>query len=140
MSMHLDDTISSAMLISIFVAATQITAKSFHPFQYRTAVSATTTAGMPPTWRWSLEFLYERHPTLLLKSVFVLTRPPCAIVDDLVNEAHAQAGLALSHFHASAIFAALIVACIRFLPLWAGRHTISSGRLACRYRGLGQVG
>ncbi|MBI3760105.1 MAG: hypothetical protein HY269_10205, partial [Deltaproteobacteria bacterium] len=60
--------------------------------------------------------------TLLFWSAFILTRPLGATVGDLLDKPHANGGLALSRFYASAILAAVIVACLLFVPPKAGRH------------------
>jgi uncharacterized membrane-anchored protein len=60
--------------------------------------------------------------TLLFWGAFILTRPLGATVGDLLDKPVADGGLAMSRFYASAILAALIVACILILPQKAGRH------------------
>jgi uncharacterized membrane-anchored protein len=60
--------------------------------------------------------------TLLFWSAFILTRPLGATVGDLLDKPHANGGLALSRFYASAILGAFIVACILFVPQKAGKH------------------
>jgi uncharacterized membrane-anchored protein len=60
--------------------------------------------------------------TLLFWSAFILTRPLGATVGDLLDKPLDQGGLAFSRFSASAILAAVIVACLLFLPQKAGRH------------------
>jgi uncharacterized membrane-anchored protein len=60
--------------------------------------------------------------TLLFWSAFILTRPLGATVGDLLDKPVANGGLAFGRFYASAILAALIVACIVFLPQRAGKH------------------
>jgi uncharacterized membrane-anchored protein len=60
--------------------------------------------------------------TLLFWSAFILTRPLGATFGDLLDKPHANGGLALSRFWASAILAALVVICILFVPQKAGRH------------------
>ena len=60
--------------------------------------------------------------TLLFWSAFILTRPLGATVGDLLDKPLDQGGLASSRFSASAILAAVIVACLLFLPQKAGRH------------------
>jgi uncharacterized membrane-anchored protein len=60
--------------------------------------------------------------TLLFWTAFILTRPLGATVGDLLDKPHANGGLALSRFYASAILAAFIVACILFVPQKAGGH------------------
>lgn len=60
--------------------------------------------------------------TLLFWSAFILTRPLGATVGDLLDKPHADGGLAVGRFYASAILAAFMVACILFLPQKAGQH------------------
>ena len=60
--------------------------------------------------------------TLLFWSAFILTRPLGATVGDLLDKPVANGGLAFGRFYASAILAALIVACIVFLPQRASKH------------------
>jgi uncharacterized membrane-anchored protein len=60
--------------------------------------------------------------TLLFWSAFILTRPLGATVGDFLDKPVANGGLAFGRFYASAILAALIVACIVFLPQRAGKH------------------
>lgn len=60
--------------------------------------------------------------TLLFWSAFILTRPLGATVGDLLDKPVANGGLAFGRFHASAILAIFIVACIVLLPQRAGRH------------------
>jgi uncharacterized membrane-anchored protein len=60
--------------------------------------------------------------TTLFWSAFILTRPLGATVGDFLDKPVADGGLAFGRFYASALLAALIVACIAFLPQRAGRH------------------
>jgi uncharacterized membrane-anchored protein len=60
--------------------------------------------------------------TLLFWSAFILTRPLGATLGDFLDKPVADGGLAFSRFYASALLAALIVACIVFLPQRAGKH------------------
>jgi uncharacterized membrane-anchored protein len=60
--------------------------------------------------------------TALFWSAFILTRPLGATVGDFLDKPVAEGGLAFGRFYASALLAALIVACIAFLPQRAGRH------------------
>jgi uncharacterized membrane-anchored protein len=60
--------------------------------------------------------------TLLFWSAFILTRPLGATLGDFLDKPLDDGGLAFSRFYASAILAALIVACIVFLPQRAGKH------------------
>jgi uncharacterized membrane-anchored protein len=65
---------------------------------------------------------------LLFWSAFILTRPLGATMGDLLDKPHANGGLALSRFYASAILAAFIVACILFTPQNPGKHPGRAGR------------
>ena len=67
--------------------------------------------------------------TLLFWSAFILTRPLGATVGDLLDKPHANGGLALSRFYASAILAAFIVACLLFVPQKAGKHPGESQKI-----------
>jgi uncharacterized membrane-anchored protein len=60
--------------------------------------------------------------TLLFWSAFILTRPLGATLGDLLDKPVDNGGLAFSRFYASAILAAIIVACIVLLPQRAGKH------------------
>ncbi|VTZ51000.1 putative membrane-anchored protein [Methylocella tundrae] len=60
--------------------------------------------------------------TLLFWAAFILTRPLGATVGDLLDKPLADGGLAFSRLYASAILAAVIIACILFLPQKAGKH------------------
>jgi uncharacterized membrane-anchored protein len=60
--------------------------------------------------------------TLLFWSAFILTRPLGATLGDLLDKPLEEGGLEFDRFYASAILAAIIVACILFLPQRAGRH------------------
>jgi uncharacterized membrane-anchored protein len=60
--------------------------------------------------------------TLLFWSAFILTRPLGATLGDLLDKPAADGGMAVSRFYASAILAALILACILILPQRAGQH------------------
>jgi uncharacterized membrane-anchored protein len=60
--------------------------------------------------------------TLLFWSAFILTRPLGATLGDFLDKPLDDGGLAFSRFYASAILAAVIVACIVFLPQRAGKH------------------
>jgi uncharacterized membrane-anchored protein len=71
----------------------------------------------------SAGYFYRRvSHTLLFWSAFILTRPLGATVGDLLDKPHANGGLALSRFYASAILAAFIVACLLFIPQNPGKH------------------
>ncbi|HEY5203009.1 MAG TPA: hypothetical protein VIJ63_00210 [Roseiarcus sp.] len=58
----------------------------------------------------------------LFWAAFILTRPLGATVGDLLDKSHAQGGLALNRYYASALLLTAIVALIVVLPQKAGRH------------------
>src|SRR5947209_6645185 len=58
----------------------------------------------------------------LFWAAFILTRPLGATVGDLLDKPHAQGGLALNRYYASALLVAAIIALIVVLPQRAGRH------------------
>jgi uncharacterized membrane-anchored protein len=60
--------------------------------------------------------------TLLFWAAFILTRPLGATLGDLLDKPAQQGGFALSRYHASAILAVVIVACVILLPQRAGSH------------------
>jgi uncharacterized membrane-anchored protein len=60
--------------------------------------------------------------TLLFWVAFILTRPLGATLGDLLDKPLNNGGLAFSRFYASAILAAIIVACVALLPQRAGTH------------------
>jgi uncharacterized membrane-anchored protein len=60
--------------------------------------------------------------TLLFWAAFILTRPLGATLGDLLDKPLANGGLAFSRFYATAILAAVILACIALLPQRAGSH------------------
>jgi uncharacterized membrane-anchored protein len=60
--------------------------------------------------------------TLLFWSAFILTRPLGATIGDFLDKPVADGGMAFGRFSASAILAAVMVACIVFLPQRAGKH------------------
>src|SRR5277367_2885420 len=60
--------------------------------------------------------------TLLFWAAFILTRPLGAVVGDFLDKPHAQGGLNLSRYSASATLAVLVVACILIFPQRAGEH------------------
>jgi uncharacterized membrane-anchored protein len=60
--------------------------------------------------------------TLLFWAAFILTRPLGATLGDLLDKPLDNGGLAFSRFYASAILAAIIVACVLLLPQRAGTH------------------
>ena len=63
--------------------------------------------------------------TLLFWSAFILTRPLGATVGDFLDKPVANGGLAFGRFYATGILAALMVACIVFLPQRAGKHPVA---------------
>lgn len=63
--------------------------------------------------------------TLLFWTAFILTRPLGATLGDLLDKPVANGGFALSRFVASAVLAALIVACVAWFPQRAARKRIS---------------
>ncbi|MEO7057487.1 MAG: hypothetical protein ABI281_00390 [Caldimonas sp.] len=62
----------------------------------------------------------------LFWAAFILTRPLGATIGDFLDKPHDHGGLALSRYVASAVLAALIVACIAFFPQRAERHASSA--------------
>jgi uncharacterized membrane-anchored protein len=68
--------------------------------------------------------------TLLFWSAFILTRPLGATLGDLLDKPINNGGLAFSRFYASAILAAIIVACILLLPQRAGERPRGAERRA----------
>jgi uncharacterized membrane-anchored protein len=60
--------------------------------------------------------------TLLFWAAFILTRPLGATLGDLIDKPLEDGGLEFSRFYATAILAAVIVACVFFLPQRAGKH------------------
>jgi uncharacterized membrane-anchored protein len=60
--------------------------------------------------------------TLLFWGAFILTRPLGATLGDLLDKPLEEGGLAISRFYATAILAAIILACLVFLPQRAGSH------------------
>jgi uncharacterized membrane-anchored protein len=60
--------------------------------------------------------------TVLFWAAFILTRPLGATLGDLLDKPIDHGGLAFSRYTASGILAALIIACILFLPQKAGSH------------------
>ena len=61
--------------------------------------------------------------TALFWSAFILTRPLGATLGDLLDKPVQEGGLAFSRYLASVILAAVILACIAFLPQRAGSHS-----------------
>jgi uncharacterized membrane-anchored protein len=60
--------------------------------------------------------------TLLFWAAFILTRPLGATLGDQLDKPLSNGGLAFSRFYASAILAAVIIACVALLPQRAGTH------------------
>jgi uncharacterized membrane-anchored protein len=60
--------------------------------------------------------------TFLFWAAFILTRPLGATLGDLLDKPLNNGGLAFSRFYASAILAAVIIACVAMLPQRAGAH------------------
>jgi uncharacterized membrane-anchored protein len=60
--------------------------------------------------------------TLLFWTAFILTRPLGATLGDLLDKPVDSGGLAVSRYFASAVLAALIIACVALLPQRAGKH------------------
>jgi uncharacterized membrane-anchored protein len=67
-------------------------------------------------------FLTGISRTLLFWAAFILTRPLGATLGDLLDKPLDNGGLAFSRFYASAILAAVIIACVALLPQRAGAH------------------
>jgi uncharacterized membrane-anchored protein len=63
----------------------------------------------------------------LFWAAFVLTRPLGATVGDFLDKPHANGGLELSRYWASAALAVFIVACIALLPRRAERRVVPAG-------------
>jgi uncharacterized membrane-anchored protein len=70
----------------------------------------------------SAYFFTSFSRTLLFWAAFILTRPLGATLGDLLDKPLDNGGLAFSRFYASAILAALIIACVALLPQRAGTH------------------
>src|ERR1700733_1107832 len=60
--------------------------------------------------------------TALFWAAFILTRPLGATLGDWLDKPVQDGGLAFNRFYASAILAAIIIACIALLPQRAGSH------------------
>jgi uncharacterized membrane-anchored protein len=60
--------------------------------------------------------------TLLFWAAFILTRPLGATLGDLLDKPLDDGGLNFSRFYATAIIAAIIIACVALLPQRAGAH------------------
>jgi uncharacterized membrane-anchored protein len=59
---------------------------------------------------------------LLFWAAFILTRPLGATLGDLLDKPLSDGGLSFNRFYASAILAAVIIACVALLPQRAGTH------------------
>jgi uncharacterized membrane-anchored protein len=69
-----------------------------------------------------LYFLTNISRPLLFWAAFILTRPLGATLGDLLDKPVNHGGLAFSRYTASAILAAVIIACVALLPQRAGTH------------------
>ena len=67
-------------------------------------------------------FVTHISRTLLFWAAFILTRPLGATLGDLLDKPLDNGGLAFSRFYATAILAAIIIACVALLPQRAGSH------------------
>jgi uncharacterized membrane-anchored protein len=67
-------------------------------------------------------FLTGISRTLLFWTAFILTRPLGATLGDLLDKPLNDGGLSFNRFYASAILAAVIIACVALLPQRAGTH------------------
>jgi uncharacterized membrane-anchored protein len=67
-------------------------------------------------------FLTGISRTLLFWTAFILTRPLGATLGDLLDKPLNNGGLSFNRFYASAILAAIIIACVALLPQRAGTH------------------
>jgi uncharacterized membrane-anchored protein len=67
-------------------------------------------------------FLTGISRTLLFWAAFILTRPLGATLGDLLDKPTDDGGLSFNRFYASAILAAIIIACVALLPQRAGTH------------------
>jgi len=71
----------------------------------------------------ALAYFYTKiSHTLLFWAAFILTRPLGATLGDLLDKPLNEGGHALGRFYASAILAAIMVACILIFPQRAGVH------------------
>lgn len=70
----------------------------------------------------ALYFFTRTSRTALFWSAFILTRPLGATIGDLLDKPVVDGGLNISRFYASALLAAVIIACILVLPQRAGKH------------------
>jgi uncharacterized membrane-anchored protein len=67
-------------------------------------------------------FLTGISRTFLFWAAFILTRPLGATLGDLLDKPLSDGGLNFSRYYASAILAAIIIACVALLPQRAGEH------------------
>jgi len=77
-----------------------------------------------------LYFFTQVSRTILFWTAFILTRPLGANMGDLLTKPHAEHGLELSRFAASAAIALFIILCIAFLPQRSGHHPDSTKHAA----------
>jgi uncharacterized membrane-anchored protein len=70
----------------------------------------------------ALYFWTDVSRVLLFWAAFILTRPLGATLGDLLDKPLDNGGLALSRPIASAVIAAIMIACVLLLPQRAGRH------------------
>src|SRR5665213_3115896 len=71
----------------------------------------------------ALYFYTNVSRVLLFWCAFILTRPLGATLGDLLDKPITNGGLALSRYYASAILAAIIIACVLFIPPRAGKRS-----------------
>ena len=71
-----------------------------------------------------LYFVPRISRTALFWAAFILTRPLGATVGDFLDKPHAEGGLALSRYSATAVLAAFILASIFLLPQRAARRSL----------------
>jgi uncharacterized membrane-anchored protein len=76
----------------------------------------------------ALYFFTRISHTLLFWAAFVLTRPLGATLGDLLDKPVAHGGFDISRFTASALLAAVILACVILLPQRAGGHPGQAAR------------
>lgn len=71
----------------------------------------------------ALYFFKKAPRAVLFWAAFILTRPLGATLGDLIDKPVDEGGFAIGRFAVSAILVIAIVACIRFLPQEAGKHS-----------------
>jgi len=76
----------------------------------------------------ALHYWTKVSATLLFWAAFILTRPLGATLGDFLDKPITHGGMAISRFTASAILAAIMVACILLVPQRAGRHPGESSK------------